>query len=189
MRRAETVIVGGGPAGSATAFGLAALGRDVMLIERTAKPHNKVCGEFLSVETQTQLQRLGVDPSSLGAVPVERLALYSSSRSVTSALPFRALSLSRYRLDDALLQCARNSGARLKRNVAVKSVTPAGTGWNVLCDEGEIIYCRHLVLATGKLGLRGVDDARDGSLVGLKMHLRLSPAARRALEGRVELFS
>ena len=188
MTRAETVIVGGGPAGSATASGLAALGRDVMLIERTAKPHNKVCGEFLSFETQTQLQRLGVDPSSLGAVPVEQLALYSSSRSVTSALPFRALSLSRYRLDDALLQCAQNSGARLKRNVAVKSVTPAGTGWNVLCDEGEIIYCRHLVLATGKLGLRGVDDARDGSLVGLKMHLRLSPAARRALEGRVELF-
>src|SRR5580658_10983692 len=79
MRRAETVIVGGGPAGSATAYGLAALGRDVMLIERTAKPHNKVCGEFLSVETQTQLQRLGVDPLALGAVPVERLALYSSS--------------------------------------------------------------------------------------------------------------
>ena len=129
MRRAETVIVGGGPAGSATASGLAALGRDVVLIERTAKPHNKVCGEFLSVETQTQLQRLGVDPSSLGAVPVEQVALYSSSRSVTSALPFRALSLSRYRLDDALLQCAQNSGARLKRNVAVKSViamTPAG---------------------------------------------------------------
>jgi menaquinone-9 beta-reductase len=44
------------------------------------------------------------------------------------------------------------------------------------------------VLATGKLGLRGVDDARDGSLVGLKMHLRLSLEARRALEGRVELF-
>ena len=44
MRRVEIVIVGGGPAGSATASGLAALGRDVMLIERTAKPHNKVCG-------------------------------------------------------------------------------------------------------------------------------------------------
>jgi flavin-dependent dehydrogenase len=107
---------------------------------------------------------------------------------VTSALPFRALSLSRYRLDDALLQCAQNSGTRLKRNVAVKSVTPAGAGWNVLCDDGETIYCRHLVLATGKLGLRGVDDARDGSLVGLKMHLRPSPEVRSALEGQVELF-
>jgi flavin-dependent dehydrogenase len=191
MTRAETVIVGGGPAGSATASGLAALGRDVVLIERTAEPHNKVCGEFLSVETQTQLQRLGVDPSSLGAVPVEQVALYSSSRSVTSALPFRALSLSRYRLDNALLQCAQNSGARLKRNVAVKSViamTPAGAGWNVRCDDGETIYCRNFVLATRKLGLRGVDDVRDGSLVGLKMHLRLSTEARRALEGRVELF-
>src|SRR4051812_4363966 len=39
MTRAETVIVGGGPAGSATACGLAALGRDVVLIERTAGPH------------------------------------------------------------------------------------------------------------------------------------------------------
>jgi menaquinone-9 beta-reductase len=72
--------------------------------------------------------------------------------------------------------------------VAVKSVTPAGAGWNVLCDDRETIYCRHFVLATGKLGLRGVDDTRDSSLVGLKMHLRLSPEARRALDGRVELF-
>ncbi|HSY95873.1 MAG TPA: FAD-dependent monooxygenase, partial [Steroidobacteraceae bacterium] len=103
MMRAEIVIVGGGPAGSATACGLAALDRDVVLIERTAGPHHKVCGEFLSVETQTQLQRLGVDPSALGAAPIERVAVYSSSRSVTSALPFRALSLSRYRLDDAML--------------------------------------------------------------------------------------
>src|SRR5258705_5687073 len=188
MTRAETVIVGGGPAGSATACGLAALGRDVMLIERTAKPHHKVCGEFLSVETQTQLQRLGVDPTALGAAPIEQVAVYSSSRSVTSALPFRALSLSRYRLAAALLRRSQDSGARLKRNVAAKSVTPDGAGWNVLCDDGETICCRHFVLATGKLGLRGVDDARDGSLVGLKMHLRLAPEARRALEGRVELF-
>src|ERR1700751_4905611 len=188
MMRAEIVIVGGGPAGSATACGLAALGRDVVLIERTAGPHHKVCGEFLSVETQTQLERLGVDPSALGAAPIEQVAVYSSCHSVTSALPFRALSLSRYRLDDALLQCAQNSGTRLKRNVAVKSVTPAGAGWNVHCDDGETIYCRHFVLATGKLGLRGVDDARDGSRVGRKMHLRLAPETRRALEGRVELF-
>jgi hypothetical protein len=70
----------------------------------------------------------------------------------------------------------------------VKSVTPDGSGWNVSCDNGETVSCRNLVLATGKLGLRGVGDLRDGSLVGLKMHLRPSPEVRRALEGRVELF-
>jgi len=79
MMRAETVIVGGGPAGSATACGLAALGRDVMLIERATGPHHKVCGEFLSIETQTQLQRLDVDPSALGAAPIKKLAVYSSA--------------------------------------------------------------------------------------------------------------
>src|SRR5258706_14669529 len=123
MTRAETVIVGGGPAGSARACGLAALGRDVTLFERTAEPHHKVCGEFLSVETQTQLQRLGVDPTALGAAPIEQGAVYSSSRSVTSALPFRALSLSRYRLGDTLLRRAQGIGPRLKRDSAAKSVT------------------------------------------------------------------
>src|SRR5260221_755054 len=142
MTRAETAIVGGGPAGSATACGLGALGRDVVLIERKVEPHHKVCGEFLSVETQTQLQRLGVDPSALGAAPIEQVAVYSSSRSVTSALPFRALSLSRYRLDDALLRCAQDSGARMKRNVAVKAVAPAAAGGNVLCVTGGTCQSR-----------------------------------------------
>lgn len=188
MIRAETVVIGGGPAGSATACGLASSGHDVLLIERTATPNHKVCGEFLSVETQTQLQRLGVNPSLLGAVPIEQVAVHSSGRSVTSPLPFRALSLSRYRLDDALLRCAQSRGARLNRSVTVRSVMPDGLGWNVFCDNGEAIQCRHLVVATGKLGLRGIDDERDGSLIGLKMHLRLSPESRQALEGQVELF-
>lgn len=54
--------------------------------------------------------------------------------------------------------------------------------------HGEAFHCRHPVVATGKLGLRGVGDARDNSLVGLKMHLRPTAEIRRALTGRVELF-
>lgn len=188
MTGVETVVIGAGPAGSATACGLAALGRDVLLIERSAAPHHKVCGEFLSVETQLLSRRLGVDPSALGAAEIDEVVLHSVDRSVRAALPFRALSLSRYRLDDALLQSALRRGARLKRSVSVRQVMPNGSGWNVLCDNGEVVRCRNLVLATGKLGLRGIDDERDRSLVGLKMHLRPSPAARRALDGRVELF-
>ena len=82
MKQIETVIVGGGPAGAATACGLASMGREVMLVERAGAPHHKVCGEFLSIETQAQLRRLGVDPISLGAVPIDHVAVYSSARSV-----------------------------------------------------------------------------------------------------------
>ena len=126
MKKIETVIVGGGPAGAATACGLASMGREVMLVERAGAPHHKVCGEFLSIETQAQLRRLGVDPISLGAMPIDHVAVYSSARSVMAELPFRALSLSRYRLDDALLCRAQERGAQVKRSVSVRTVTPDG---------------------------------------------------------------
>lgn len=188
MRTVETAIVGGGPAGAATACGLAAAGREVLLIERTDAPHHKVCGEFLSIETQTQLQRLGVDPVALGAVPIDRVSIYSAARTVTSALPFRAMSLSRYRLDQAILERAGKCGAQVKRGVSIRAASPHKSGWTLRCGDGETIECRNFVLATGKWGLRGVEDERVSSQVGLKMHFKPVAAVRQALERRVELM-
>ncbi len=187
MTHAETVIVGGGPAGAATACALAVAGRDVLLIERADGPHHKVCGEFLSIETQAQLRRLDIDPLGLGAVTIDRISVHSMQRDVTSALPFRALSLSRLRLDQAILRRALEFGAQVKMNTSVRSVRNDGAGWALRCDDGEEVKCRNLVLATGKRSLRGIEDERDNSLVGLKMHLRPSPPTTHALQGRVEL--
>ena len=187
MTRVETVVVGGGPAGAATACGLAAAGREVLLIERADGPHHKVCGEFLSIETQAQLRRLEIDPLTLGAATIDHLAVHSARRSVAQALPFRALSLSRRRLDQAIMRRAAQCGAQVKTNACVRSVRNGGAGWTLRCDDGGEVACRNLVLATGKWGLRGIEDERDHSLVGLKMHLRPSSAARHALRGRVEL--
>jgi len=187
MRRVETVVVGGGPAGAAAGCGLAALGREVMLIERSDAPHHKVCGEFLSIETQAHLNRLGVNPAALGAVTIDRVSINSMRRTVTADLPFRALSLSRFALDRALLRRAAEAGVQIKRGTSVRAATHEGAGWILRCDDGDILQCRHLVLATGKWGLRGIEDERDRSLVGLKMHFRPTPETLRALEGQVEL--
>ncbi|HEY6862198.1 MAG TPA: FAD-dependent oxidoreductase [Pseudolabrys sp.] len=188
MKRVEIVVIGGGPAGSAAASGLAALGREVVLIERAHRPHHKVCGEFLSIETQGQLHRLGINPTGLGAVEIERVVVRSKIRDVAASLPFRALSLSRYRLDQALLDRARDRGVRLKQGVTARGVIPDDREWTVVCDDEETLRCRHLVVATGKLGLRGIEDKRDGSQVGLKIHLRPTAEIRRVLAGQVELF-
>src|SRR4051794_28742478 len=112
MTAIETIVIGGGPAGAAAACRLAAAGSDVIVLERSAEPHHKVCGEFLSIETQAILRGLGVEPLALGAVPVEQVAIHAAGGRVTSALPFRALSLSRHRLDQALLAHAQESGAQ-----------------------------------------------------------------------------
>ena len=56
----EVVVVGGGPAGSATAALLASAGRDVLLVDRTRFPRPKACAEYLSPGAVAILGRLGV---------------------------------------------------------------------------------------------------------------------------------
>ncbi len=188
MSGIETIIVGGGPAGAAAAIRLAAAGREVLLIERHAGPHHKVCGEFLSIETQEIVRRLGVDLDAQGAVSIDTVSIHAGKGSASASLPFRALSLSRRRLDAALLDRAAQAGAALKRGVSVQAVTRENDGWSVRCDDGANLQARHLIVATGKHSLRGVSDSRDGSLVGLKMHLRLPAGLQSNLGCTVELF-
>ena len=184
MNSVDVAIVGGGPAGAATACALAAAGREVVLLEGSAEPRHKVCGEFLSVETLASLDRLGIDPSALGAVPIDRVTLYGR----TVALPFRAMSLSRFRLDQEILDRATQLGAEVWRGIVVRSAEPQQSGWHLRCSTGRAIRCRIVIAATGKRGLRGLADRRDASMVGLKMHLKLPAEATRALCGQVALF-
>ncbi|MGE5538746.1 MAG: NAD(P)/FAD-dependent oxidoreductase [Gemmatimonas sp.] len=181
-------VIGGGPAGAATAIGLVRRGRGVLLFERSARPHDKVCGDFLSADSLAHLERLGVDPRAEGAVPVHTVALRNGRREAAAPLPFPAVSLSRRRLDAALLNRAARIGTDVRRGVSVRGLTPTPDGWRVYGDDDTAITCRRIVLATGKLPMRGVADARDRSMVGLKMRVRLTAPVARALAGRVELM-
>jgi geranylgeranyl reductase family protein len=55
LERAEVVIVGGGPAGSACARYLAAAGRDVLLLDAASFPRDKPCAGWITPEVLREL--------------------------------------------------------------------------------------------------------------------------------------
>ena len=185
----DAVVAGGGLAGSAVAIDLARAGRSVVLLEREAGPHDKVCGEFLSFEAGHYLARLGIAPEALGAVPLSAVRLVQGHRPVRAKLPFSATSLSRRVLDEALLERAKCASADVRRGVRVKSLEPENGHWRASVDLGEPIMARAAFLATGKHDLKDLKrgPGRQGDLIGFKMYWRLSPEQARDLDGHVEL--
>ncbi|MFD1111703.1 NAD(P)/FAD-dependent oxidoreductase [Pseudoroseomonas ludipueritiae] len=188
-RRHDALVIGGGLAGAALAQQLAAAGRDVLLLERQQGPHDKVCGEFLSGEAVSYLRRLGLDPAALGALPLESLAIAGRGGARCCRLPFPAFSLSRRRLDEALLAHAAAAGAALRRGAAVRALEGSGSGWQARLEDGSRVEAREAFLATGKHDLRGWrrPPGRQPDLLGFKLHLRLSPQQARTLGRGVEI--
>jgi flavin-dependent dehydrogenase len=185
---ADAIIIGGGPAGSAAATGLARAGAAVKLLERERTCSAKVCGEFLSIEACEEARSLGVDPLELGAAPIDRVRVSWRGTTVESSLPFRAASLSRAAFDAALLAAAARSGAQILRNTRALSLEP--THLTARADsETTRLETRAFILATGKSELPG--QRRSGGhfpdALGFKMHLRLAPRDHAGLGSAVEL--
>ncbi|MFL6845452.1 MAG: NAD(P)/FAD-dependent oxidoreductase [Allosphingosinicella sp.] len=187
MRRAPSLIVGGGPAGSAAAIALARAGLGPELIERTEAPHDVVCGGFLGWDALAALRRLGLDPGALGARPIQHMRLVSARRTIEADLPRTAGGLSRRTLDEAMLNAASEAGASLSRGRTVRAADLERRCVR-LDDEGEVAG-EILILATGKHELRGGARPVDISTrpLGLRTALKPSPGLAKALEGVIEL--
>ena len=164
MRRADTLIVGGGPAGAAAAILLAQGGQRPMLFERKREAAGIVCGGFLGWDALAALRALGVEPAALGAVPIDHVRLIAGRVRAEAPLPFPAAGLSRAVLDEALLALAAGTGATIVRGVPVRRVE----GQEVELGGGERVSAERIVLATGKYNLRGVERPVADGAVGFR---------------------
>ncbi|MFY9854594.1 MAG: NAD(P)/FAD-dependent oxidoreductase [Terracidiphilus sp.] len=189
-REIDNLIIGGGLAGSMLAIRLAAAGCSVTLLEKERTAHHKVCGEFLSPEAVAYLRQAGVEPLDLGAATIRHLRLSSKQRVVEADLPFTALSLSRYVLDELMLSRAAASGCNVERGAFVEALSVQGGTAIAELRGGSTVRAQTAFLATGKHDLRGWDrsPAKQTDLIGFKMHWRLAPAETRALSNFIDIF-
>lgn len=174
MRRSDPIIIGAGPAGCAAAITLARGGAKPLILERTTQTGDALCGGFLSWRTIASLERLGVLPD--GHV-VDHLKVFSKARTISAALPDRALGVSRRAMDTALLAAAVKAGAGLERGVLVRHI-------DELKDRTDTVF-----LATGKHDLKGAErprTARDPAM-GLRVRLPGSAALARLVGSAIEL--
>ncbi|MGZ4152804.1 MAG: geranylgeranyl reductase family protein [Actinomycetota bacterium] len=132
-RRVDALVVGAGPGGSTTAFYLARAGLDVMLVERSAFPREKVCGDGLTPRAVKALTRMGVDVEAPGFERHAGLRIYS--RKVTLELPWPTLRSfpgyglmrTRAEFDELLARRAEKAGAVLReRTEAVAPIVEGG---------------------------------------------------------------
>ena len=80
MNRWDALVIGGGPAGSSAALGLARRGWTVTVVEKARFPRRKVCGEHVSAATWPVLRELGVADAlaSRAGPPVRRVGFFTA---------------------------------------------------------------------------------------------------------------
>jgi len=128
--RIDALVIGAGPAGSATAILLAAAGWRVALVEQHAYPRQKVCGECLTPGSLALLDALGVGGRVLDGAgpPLTRVGWMGDASTVTAGLPAGSgphrygRALGRDTLDSILVSQALECGVEVQQPARVRSV-------------------------------------------------------------------
>lgn len=191
----DLVVVGAGPAGAAAA--LSALQQRpqarVLLLDRSAFPRDKSCGDGIAPHAVDQLHHLGVADVLADRVPVRRLRLRSPSGvEVSQDLRRPDYVVPREVFDARLVAAAVARGAVLRRHTVRRlERLPDRTGTGGAVVDGDLV-ARAVVGADGANGvvrrLLGLPRQPDGAVAVAVRGYAASPAGPPeqfiALDGR-----
>ena len=163
MERFDAVVVGAGPAGSATAIRLARSGVSVLLADRARFPRDKPCGGGL---TGRAVRELPVDVTPVVEDVVRSFEVrlgYRKRFERRSEAPL-VLMTQRRRLDAFLAEQAAAAGAVFRDGVTVEGLTVGPDGASLQVG-GSAVHGRVVVGADGVNGRIARDSGLGGGIL------------------------
>ncbi len=173
-------IIGGGLAGLSLSVLMAKAGHNVILFEKEKYPFHRVCGEYISLESRSFIESLGLDLSKLDLPILKKLIVSSPNGDfIQSRLDMGGFGISRYLIDNELQKIAVNSGVILKEKTKVNEVMFKDEIFTVVYDGGKV-NCKVVAAAYGKKSNLDIKWSREfikqkpgklNNYIGVKYHI------------------
>lgn len=119
----DVTVIGGGLAGLAASILLSRSGYSVALFEKEHYPFHKVCGEYISLESWSFLERLGLPLKEWDLPIIKKLEVSAPNGNyLHQDLPLGGFGISRFKLDNELKHIAVAAGVKLHEDCRVEEI-------------------------------------------------------------------
>lgn len=168
----KIIIVGGGPAGLASALHIAdrspELANDILILEGAEYPRPKLCGGGITFHGKEQLERLGLH-LDVPACRIDRMVFHLGNQAFTVNYPNAMAVILRQEFDAALAQVVEQRPFSLKTGEKLLDLSVASDGVDLVTTKGR--YRADVVI--------GADGAK--STVRRKLRMRSTKGIARLL--------
>lgn len=177
----DVAVAGGGLAGLALAIQCAKKGYTTILFEKEHYPFNRVCGEYISMESWDFLTRLGLPLQQMNLPKINQLLITApNGNKIEQSLPLGGFGISRYKIDYELYQIAKAAGVVIMEGCKVIDINFKEPLFTVSTTLGTV----NATIAAGCFGKRSNIDvkwnrsfirrnnSRLNNYVGIKYHIK-----------------